>query len=181
MWGNLNVSFLIEGSGERVTVPVDRPETLYGCTFLMLNSKEKSSGGKYAINPVNGERIPVFHGPKSSIGVPAHDQEAFEFAKKHNLHIRIVIEPITGKPQQNPEFRRSIVALVRDPKDGKILSINWGPATGGNLLVGGGLNEGEDPVECAKREITEETGYQDVKFLSKSETIHHYYFAHSRG
>lgn len=167
-------------SGEKFKVPVTRPDLLFGCTFISISSERETFTGKYVSNPINGEKIPVYLSSKTAIGVPAHNQEDFDFAKRHNLPVRIVVEPITGKLQENPEFRRSIVALVRDPKTRKIISINWGPSAGGNLLVGGGLNDGEDPVECAKREIAEETGYQDVNFISKSETIHHHYFAHSK-
>ena len=55
----------------------------------------------YAINPVNGEKIPVFaanfvlieYGRGAIMCVPAHDQRDFEFAKKYNLPIRVVITP----------------------------------------------------------------------------------------
>jgi leucyl-tRNA synthetase len=61
-----------------------------------------------------------------------------------------------------------------------VLSIEWSKELGGNLLIGGGMEEDEDPISCAKREIQEETGYANVKFISQSETIHHHYFAHSK-
>ncbi|NPA39084.1 MAG: leucine--tRNA ligase [Thermodesulfobacteria bacterium] len=55
----------------------------------------------YAINPVNGEKIPVFaanfvlmeYGTGAIMCVPAHDQRDFEFAKKYGLPIRVVITP----------------------------------------------------------------------------------------
>jgi len=152
--------------------------------------KEKSGvelKGIKAINPATKEEIPIFiadyvlvhYGTGAIMAVPAHDQRDHDFAKKYNIPIKTVIEPVTGQEQDNEEFRRSIVALVRDPKNGKFLSINWGEQ-GGNLFIGGGLDEGEDPVECAKREIQEETGYKNVKFIEQSETIHHHYFAHSK-
>ena len=57
--------------------------------------------GAYAVNPVNGERIPVWignyvlmeYGTGAVMGVPAHDQRDFELAKKYGLHIRVVIVP----------------------------------------------------------------------------------------
>ncbi|MCK5699216.1 MAG: leucine--tRNA ligase, partial [Candidatus Aenigmarchaeota archaeon] len=57
--------------------------------------------GGYAVNPVNGERIPVWiadyvllsYGSGAIMAVPAHDQRDFEFAKKHNLPLKVVIQP----------------------------------------------------------------------------------------
>jgi leucyl-tRNA synthetase len=57
--------------------------------------------GKYAINPVNGERIPVWvadyvlmeYGTGAIMAVPAHDQRDFEFARQYGLEITPVIQP----------------------------------------------------------------------------------------
>jgi leucyl-tRNA synthetase len=57
--------------------------------------------GKKAINPVNNEEIPIYignfviyeYGAGAVMAVPAHDQRDFEFAKKHNVPIKIVIQP----------------------------------------------------------------------------------------
>jgi len=60
----------------------------------------------YAISPVTGERIPVWvadyvlagYGTGAVMGVPAHDERDFAFAKKFGLDIRMVIEPENGEP-----------------------------------------------------------------------------------
>jgi leucyl-tRNA synthetase len=57
--------------------------------------------GGYAVNPVNGERIPVWiadyvlltYGTGAIMAVPAHDQRDFEFARKFGLEVRPVILP----------------------------------------------------------------------------------------
>ena len=67
-------------------------------------SEEKREGvftGAYAVNPVNGEKVPVWiadyvlvqYGTGAIMAVPAHDQRDFEFAKDNNLPIRVVIQP----------------------------------------------------------------------------------------
>ena len=155
----------------------------------METDREKTGvfTGSYAINPVNGEQVPIWvadyvlmgYGTGAIMAVPAHDERDFAFAEKFNLPIIEVVEPVTGKPQENPEFRRSIVAIVRNPITKKYLSINWGK-NGGNLFVGGGREDDEDIEATALREITEETGYKNVKLVSKTGRIHHHYFAHSK-
>ncbi|HRZ85943.1 MAG TPA: leucine--tRNA ligase [Candidatus Paceibacterota bacterium] len=63
--------------------------------------KEGAFTGSYAINPVTGEKIPVYtgnfviadYGCGMVMAVPAHDQRDFEFAKKYNIQIKVVIQP----------------------------------------------------------------------------------------
>lgn len=144
--------------------------------------------GSYAVNPVNGAKIPVWvadyvlggYGTGAIMAVPAHDERDFAFAKHFNLPIIEVVEPETGTPQENPEFRRSIVAIVRNPRTNEYLTINWGKM-GGHLFVGGGREEQEDIVACAEREISEETGYKHIQLVAKTGKIHHNYFAQSKG
>ncbi len=63
--------------------------------------KEGVFTGTYMVNPFNGEKIPLYlanyvfldYGTGIVMGVPAHDQRDFDFAKKYNLPIRIVVQP----------------------------------------------------------------------------------------
>ncbi len=65
--------------------------------------KEKTGvfTGAYAVNKLNGERVPILvadyvlltYGTGMVMGVPAHDERDFEFAKKYGLPIRVVIAP----------------------------------------------------------------------------------------
>lgn len=143
--------------------------------------------GAYAINPANNEKIPIWladyvlagYGTGAIMAVPAHDERDNAFAKKFDLPVREVVEPETGTPQRSPEFRRSIVAIVRNPKTNQILTLDWGKQ-GGKLFVGGGREENEDPVETARREVAEETGYTNLKVVAQTGRIHHHYFAHSK-
>ncbi len=63
--------------------------------------KEGVFTGSYCINPANGQRVPIWlgnfvlaeYGTGAVMGVPAHDQRDFDFAKKYALDIRVVIQP----------------------------------------------------------------------------------------
>ncbi|HTG48042.1 MAG TPA: leucine--tRNA ligase [Actinomycetota bacterium] len=65
------------------------------------DTKEGVALGVHAVNPVNGEVVPCFvapyvlmeYGTGAIMAVPAHDQRDFEFARAHELPVRIVIEP----------------------------------------------------------------------------------------
>ena len=66
--------------------------------------KEGVFTGRYVTNPVNGEKVPLWvanyalmeYGTGAVMAVPAHDQRDFEFAKKYDLGIKVVIQP-TGR------------------------------------------------------------------------------------
>lgn len=68
--------------------------------------------GKYAIHPFTGEKIPIWvgdyvlanYGTGIVMGVPAHDQRDFEFAKKYGLPIRVVIKPEDGDEPRPEEM-----------------------------------------------------------------------------
>ncbi|HWE91966.1 MAG TPA: leucine--tRNA ligase [Pseudonocardiaceae bacterium] len=60
--------------------------------------------GRHAINPVNGERIPIWaadyvladYGTGAIMAVPAHDQRDLDFARTFDLPVRVVLD--TGEP-----------------------------------------------------------------------------------
>jgi leucyl-tRNA synthetase len=62
--------------------------------------------GAFAINPVNGEKIPIWiadyvlasYGTGAIMAVPAHDERDFEFAKKFKLQIKSVVGSLKPFP-----------------------------------------------------------------------------------
>ncbi|MGO4692299.1 leucine--tRNA ligase [Glaciibacter sp. 2TAF33] len=63
--------------------------------------------GRYAVNPVNGERLPIWaadyvladYGHGAVMAVPAHDQRDLDFARAFDLPVRVVVDttaPVTG-------------------------------------------------------------------------------------
>tara|TARA_B100001250_G_scaffold337860_1_gene304790 strand:- start:353 stop:3010 length:2658 start_codon:yes stop_codon:yes gene_type:complete len=66
----------------------------------MLKEKKGVFLGRHAINPMNGEMIPIYagnfvvasYGTGAVMAVPGHDQRDFDFAKTYNLEIRQVLQ-----------------------------------------------------------------------------------------
>jgi len=64
--------------------------------------KEGVFSGLYVINPVNGEKVQLWvanyvlmdYGTGAVMAVPAHDERDFQFSKKYNLDLRIVVNPV---------------------------------------------------------------------------------------
>ena len=83
--------------------------------------------GRYAINPVNGERIPIWaadyvladYGTGAIMAVPAHDQRDLDFARTFGLPVRVVVD--AGQP---------------DP------TTTWEATTGDGVLVNSGPLDG---------------------------------------
>jgi len=127
----VEMDFPVDGMTEKIRIFTTRPDTLWGATFVCiapghllspmlvpdkqalegikekygdLEEKVGLSTGNYALNPMNGERIPIYvanfvlmeYGTGAIMSVPAHDQRDFEFARRYDLPIRIVIAPGEG-------------------------------------------------------------------------------------
>jgi len=62
--------------------------------------------GRYAVNPFNNEKLPIWvanfvlmeYGTGAIMAVPAHDERDFEFCRKYGLPVRVVIQPTAGEP-----------------------------------------------------------------------------------
>ena len=71
---------------------------------IMTAEKKGVDTGFFAIHPLTGQKVPIWaanfvlmtYGTGAVMAVPAHDDRDYEFAKKYNLPIKQVIEPIDG-------------------------------------------------------------------------------------
>ena len=92
-------------------------------------SREGIRVGVHAVNPVNGEKVPVFvapyvlmeYGTGAVMGVPAHDQRDFEFARAHGVPIRVVVQP---------EGEQRDAATMTEAYDHEGVMVNSGPFDG---------------------------------------------------
>ena len=107
--------------------------------------------GRFALNPFNRKPVPIWvanyilmdYGTGAIMSVPAHDERDYEFAKKYNLEVRIVIVPSGGDPEET----------VAEPKL---------PFTTYNgTLVNSGEFSGRDCKQAIKRmtEYAEQKGF----------------------
>lgn len=114
---------------------------------------------RYAINPVNGERIPIWaadyvladYGHGAVMAVPAHDQRDLDFALKYGLDVRVVVDtnaPVTGAlPVITPEMLDSGETPPLDP-------VATGQAlTGDGRLINSGPLDGLSKSNAIKRVI----------------------------
>ena len=101
--------------------------------------------GRYAINPVNGERIPIWaadyvladYGHGAIMAVPAHDQRDLDFARTYDLPIRVVVEPAQVDPS----------SVDASPSSAQPLVETADPAVTGKALIGDGTLVNSGPLD----------------------------------
>ncbi len=125
------------------------------------HEKHGAFTGRYVVNPINGEKVPVWvadyvvadYGTGAVMAVPCGDQRDFEFARKYNLPI---IPIILG--EDDPLYPQ-----LKDQQGREVTEVDWpqayaaegilvqsGPYTG---MVGGKHSEGEAAIVAALEEM----------------------------
>ncbi len=162
----------------------------------IAEGKEKTGvelKGIKAINPATKEEVPIWvadyvlagYGTGAIMAVPAHDERDFEFAKRYKLPIREVIAPLfiekggldawreTGVTKK----RNTVSCIIKHWSEDKYLCLRWVHDNWRGFVIGG-VEGGEDIIEAACREIREETGFKNVKFIKVlGNEIHYKFFA----
>lgn len=160
----------------------------------VAENQEKSGvklEGIEVLHPITKKLLPVYvadyvlvdYGTGAVMAVPAHDKRDYQFATKYELPIISVIMPVVIDTKNPPRSdkktieRNTIHALVRDPKTNTFLLLRWKKFPWRNFVVGG-VEDGEDIIEAAKREVKEETGYTNIRFIRQlGEPVQGNYFA----
>ena len=91
----------------RISAMIDEQKVARETDNLGAIDKQGIFTGRYAINPFNGERVPIWvanyvlmeYGTGAIMSVPGHDERDFEFATKYGLEIRQVIQAVDALPE----------------------------------------------------------------------------------
>jgi leucyl-tRNA synthetase len=100
---------LIAGAGNRAEIEAFLArvrQSSVKAEDLATAEKEGVFTGRYALNPFSGERLPIWianfvlmeYGTGAIMSVPAHDQRDFEFTRRYDLSMRVVVQPLNGEP-----------------------------------------------------------------------------------
>jgi leucyl-tRNA synthetase len=114
------------------------------------------------------------------VNCSAHDERDFAFAKKYSIPLHEVSEPLVVRNQgadairENEPFveRNAVVCVIKHWSENKFLCHSVKNTDWLGFVVGG-IENGETPEQTGLREIIEETGYKNVKFIKKlGSTVH---------
>ena len=94
------IKYQLEGNDETFEVATTRPETMFGDVCIVVNPNDEKVNyliGKKAINPANGQLLPIIGDEYIEIGfgtgimkcTPAHDPNDYQIAIRHNLEMPI--------------------------------------------------------------------------------------------
>lgn len=131
----------------RMTSEVDRQNTDRPKTGVSLD--------RFAINPINGERLPIWaadyvladYGHGAVMAVPAHDQRDLDFARAFDLPVRIVVDttaPVTGAI---PVIETDAAGTPLDLGADEASLADLDPATTGIALTGEGRMVNSGPLD----------------------------------
>ncbi len=150
-----------------------------------MNENREKTGvftGSYAINPVNGEKLPIWvadyvlagYGTGAIMAVPAHDERDNAFAKKFDIAIKQVIMPCeidqNNPPQDGFDMveRDTVVVHLMDKSTGQFALLDWhGTLDGVSTAIMGGIEDSQTSAEAALNEIKEEAALGGVKIVKE--------------
>ena len=176
-------------------------ELIYGVTALMIGCESsyhsKCIEGRideYALHPITNEKIDIIAVDNEMLKdmaimmIPAHIQEHFNLAKKYNLRFKQVVAPYflgvgdeTPRADVETQFRRSVIAVVRNPKTNQYLCVDAKKRLCKSFVMGG-IEGDETPEQAMLREVDEETGYYDVTPTNTSIfVLHNHFYAGYKG
>ncbi len=99
------VRVMVKGLPQEAEVTAFIDKTLRVASYMRtadFTAKEGVFTGRYCLNPLTEEKIPIYvanfvlfdYGTGAIMAVPTHDQRDFEFARKYDLPLRVVIKPV---------------------------------------------------------------------------------------
>lgn len=146
--------------------------------------------GRYIVDPVGNGELPIWVANYALadygtgiVKCSAHDERDYAFAKKYNIKLKEVIEPVyidttaqDGVRKDKPMVEReAILAIVKHWSEDKYLGLKWKKVNWGTF-ISGGVEKGQTPEEAARAEIEEETGYHNFKSVKNFGRYHSIFF-----
>ncbi len=109
-----------EALAPKVEAMVEQQRVARESDALGALEKEGFATGRYAVNPYNGEKVPIWvanyiladYGTGAIMSVPAHDERDFEFATKYGLPIRRVVAPVDEAMGELPYLGEEDAVLI---------------------------------------------------------------------
>ncbi|MCE9549225.1 class I tRNA ligase family protein [Candidatus Nomurabacteria bacterium] len=137
--------------------------------------------GRYIVDPVGNGDLPIWVASYALadygtgiVKCSAHDERDFVFAKKYNIKLKKVIEPLyidtKGASAVRADLpfveREAVMGIVKHWQEDKYLGLKWKQIDWGTFVTGG-IEPGQTPEEAIKAELEEETGYFKFKSIKK--------------
>lgn len=151
--------------------------------YSVIPEKTGVFSGIYAINPATKGKIPVWIanyvlggvGTGAIMAVPAHDERDYDFAKKYDLPIKVVVcdyyeDKGDDAVRDGVEtLHRPVVDVILENDRGEFLLVIETHENGRKdyHFIGGGIEEGDTEIETIYKEVTEESGYSDVEIIGE--------------
>jgi leucyl-tRNA synthetase len=140
-------AFALEDEGLRVKIEGLLAEQQKARESDALGAIEKHgvNTGRFAVNPFNGERVPIWvanyiladYGTGAIMSVPAHDERDFEFAQKYGLPVRRVIAPAAAEQKQEQKRNTGVLTpfdFAQGQDDGDFVVGDLSPLAEGNVV-----------------------------------------------
>ncbi|HET7149977.1 MAG TPA: leucine--tRNA ligase [Candidatus Acidoferrum sp.] len=168
------VARLLEGSPARAEAEPKLAKMLQASVKtedLAVMEKEGFFTGRYALNPFNGERLPIWvgnfvlmeYGTGAIMAVPAHDQRDLEFCRKYELPVRVVVQPKEVESANSKvEEQMPKEAAPSDLRGGEEAFTEYGTSVSSGPFSG---LESETAIEKM-------TGFAEEKGFGRGETIY---------
>ena len=173
--------FALEDDGLRVQIEelLEQQTKARETDALGAIEKHGVNTGRFAVNPFNGERVPIWvanyiladYGTGAIMSVPAHDERDFEFAQKYGLAVRRVIAPaVAGGQRQEQKQTTGVLRSAQDDGEKRTTAAAGTTARAGAEAIAantsaGFLRSGQDDGEkrtTATAGTTERAGTEAI-------------------
>jgi leucyl-tRNA synthetase len=125
-------------TGKRLSKLAEMKQSSVKMEDIATAEKDGFFTGSYAVNPFNGEKLPIWignfvlmeYGTGAIMAVPAHDERDFEFAKRFHLKIPVVVAPLSTPKTVIPSEARDLSSISTNPETPFTdygVSVNSGP------------------------------------------------------